>query len=312
MKIKNPIIMVSIVLLISCGTVQLFGPTVTPSPTKTQTPTITNTPTCTSTRTPTRTPLPSPTPTQTIENPCKYSGSPDAFEPSNILDILTQMDGEIFNQSSQRTETDIYRFELYGGATYGSETRLHYTCQEQIPSPDIRSYCKFERETSIIRVMTGELRDTPERMINKSYVHGRKAWVRPQGGSWNLTATLTNSDVQGIADAFRISPFYFQEKVDCKMEVDYPDLVYVCFEVNLPKFFSVVYGEEITYVDCVVDNQGIVWIDPQTHLPKQLNISFNIAVTFKDQEGGEPYNIVVEMSQKFQAFNEQYTYPNLQ
>lgn len=54
-----------VLMLVSCGPGQLFGPTKTPTPTITPTPTPTNTPTPTPTNTPTPTPTKTPAPTNT-------------------------------------------------------------------------------------------------------------------------------------------------------------------------------------------------------------------------------------------------------
>jgi hypothetical protein len=71
-----------------------------------------------------------------------------------------------------------------------------------------------------------------------------------------------------------------------------------------------VYEEDISYVDCVTKNQGMIWIDPQTQLPSQWKISFSAGVKYLDQPSDEfPYNIRIEMSQKYLTFNEEFDYP---
>jgi hypothetical protein len=265
---------------------------------------------------PTRTPLPSRTPSPTPERSCKSSGAPETFEPSGIPDILLKTDAAIFEQASQHTETNFFRFQSYGAASYGSETRLHYTCHDTLPSqtvasPDLLSYCSFERETSSIHVLSGEVRGTPERIVNESLVRGREGWVKQEGGSWYLSWELNDSDLENALDAFKIAPFFSAEESDCQAGQDHPGAVPFCFSVNIPGFLRSVSGEEITFADCVTENQGVLWIDPKTGLPKEWKVSFRAAVRYSDQESDEfPYNLRIEMSQEYLAFNEEFDYPD--
>jgi hypothetical protein len=246
---------------------------------------------------------------------CRYSGPPESFEPSNLPEILSKMDEAIFGQESIHTETDVYRFQSYGAATYGTETRLHYTCHEMIPDltvtpPNLLSYCQFERETVSIHVLSGELRGDPERIVNESLVRGREGWVKQEGSAWYLSWELKDSDLKNVADAFKISPFFSAEQRDCGTGQEYPHATRLCFDVNIPGFLKAVYQEDISYVDCVGKNQGVIWIDPQTQLPYQWQVAFSAAITFPYQESDEePYNVRIEMSQKYPAFNEEFDYP---
>jgi hypothetical protein len=295
-------------LLIGCRPAIAADTIAVAVPTKTDTPTATATvPTCT----PTRTPRPTRTPTETETPFCKYSGPPAAFEPVAVPRLLEMTDIAIFHQTSQKTETDLYLFESYGGASFGYVTKLHSACREQIPNPDVQSYCKFERETSLIRVTSGEVQGTPELVINESYVHGREGWIRMQGGSWTLSWRLTDEDLEKVKDAFRLSPFYFEKKSGCVLAHEDPALVPVCFTVDIPKVLEMVNGTEVDFVECVVDSQGVVWIDPQTYLPRRLTVEFNVGVFFTGQEGKLAYNVYLVMDEKYLAYNERYSYPNV-
>jgi hypothetical protein len=292
------------------------GKTAVPPPTQTRLPSPTSKPTSTPetplpTRTCTRTPRPAKTPTAEYKYPCIYGGPPEAFEPAEIPELLAQSDEAIFRQSSLWTETDIDYFSSFGSATFGTEIEIHSECHERIPSPEILSYCKFTTLTYGVRVITGEVQGTPQKTVNESLVRGKEGWMRQEGGQWQQTWMLSDSDVENAAEAYKNSPFFYQMKEDCQTDEDFPDLTGICFSVNLPKFLETALGKEISYVECVIDDQGILWIDPQTSLPKQLTIGFNSAVRYPDQKSSESaYNAVVEMKVVYKAFNEEFTYPN--
>jgi hypothetical protein len=66
------------------------------------------------------------------------------------------------------------------------------------------------------------------------------------------------------------------------------------------------------FVNCVHQNQGVLWIDPQTSLPTRLDMSIIVEVTYLGQEPDEfPYNLWINMSEVYQAFNEDFSYPKI-
>jgi hypothetical protein len=244
------------------------------------------------------------------EDRCGSPRLPGSFQPSSIPDVLLQIDTAILDQPSQRTETDVSRIDWYGAASYGYESHVHYTCWEDLQAEELLSYCRFERERTPIHIYTGEPRGTPDRMVDDSLLRGIEAWVRPEGGAWYHSRTLDLSDAETIRNAYRISPFFFEELDDCETEADHPGLESICFRVSVPRFFREVYTQDVSTVDCVYHNQGIAWFDPETSLPRQVAIHFFVSITYEGQEDEKAYNVVVDWSQEFLEFGEQYTYPD--
>jgi hypothetical protein len=252
---------------------------------------------------------PTRTPAATEENRCQ-NYDPKFFQPSEIPDLLLQSDAELLRQSSLYTEIDISRFQSYGGASYGTEIRWHKVCHEKLPHPTLYSYCRIERVTSRVHVMTGEVQGIPETFINDSFIRGLEIWVRPEGGEWQLVGKLDPATRDRWIDAYMNSPFFFRMRGDCRIDMDYRGSESVCFEINVPEFFRTVFDEEITLVECLSDKLGILWIDPQTQLPKQLRLSFYSAVFFPDQAKEEwSYNVWVDVSIIYHSFNEDFDFP---
>jgi hypothetical protein len=243
------------------------------------------------------------------EDQCGSPRLPGSFQPSSIPDVLLEIDAAVLDQPSQRTETDVPRIDWYGAASYGYESHVHYTCWEDLQTEELLSYSRFERERTPVHMYTGEPRGTPESMVNDSLVRGIEAWVRPEGGSWYHSRTLDLSDAETIRSAYKISPF-FEEMEDCETGADHPGLESVCFRVNVPRFFREVYTEDVSPVDCVYHNQGIAWFDPETSLRRQVAIHFFLSITYEGQEEEKAYNVVVDWSQGFLEFGQQYTYPD--
>lgn len=70
--------------------------------------------------------------------------------------------------------------------------------------------------------------------------------------------------------------------------------------------------QEVTYVNCVHQNDGVLWVDPETSLPARLDMSVMVEVTFKGQASDEfPYNVRINMSEDYQAFNQVFSYPDV-
>ncbi len=308
LTMKNIIILITVISFTSACNGNLFA---SPTPAPTPTSTLTYTPQPTNTIAPTKTPQPISSPTPMYADLCTVSGSPESFSPTMYPDYLLNVDKAILSQRNQKTERNIDHFQSYGAATYGSQTTYHALCHEEMPTQNTpRSYCAFERVDSTIHVISGKVRGTPETVKNESYLVGKEGWVRLEGGEWHQSWTLTDAEMESITEAYKISPFYYSENNDCETEKDYPGQRKYCFKINIPEFFMQVFQEEVTYVNCVNNNQGVLWVDPQTLLPTRLDLSINAAVTFSGQESDEfPYNVNVKMSEVYQSFNENYSYP---
>lgn len=243
---------------------------------------------------------------------CDVSGSPESFRPAVYPDYIQNVDQAILSQSNQATERNIYQFQSYGAASYGYETKYHALCHDDLATENPRSYCAFERTDSTIHVLTGELRGEPETVKNESYLIGKQGWVRLDGEEWSQSWELTESDLASMAEAYKISPFYYSENSDCKIEQDFPGQQKYCFKTNIPELIMTILAEEVAYVNCVQENQGVLWVDPQTSLPTRLDLSISVAVTFPGQASDEfPYNLTINMSEVYKSFNEKFSYPEL-
>ncbi len=226
---------------------------------------------------------------------------------------MLNVDKAILSQSNQATERNIYQFQSYGAASYGYETKYHALCHDDLAADDPhRSYCTFERTDSTIHVLTDELRGEPETIKNESYLLGKEGWVRLEGGEWYQSWELTDAEIESMAEAYKISPFYYSDSNDCEIEQDYPGQQMYCFKTNIPKLVMTISNEEVVYVNCVHQNQGVLWVDPQTSLPTRLDLSIIVEVTFSGQASDEfPYNVRINMSEVYKAFNEEFSFPEL-
>lgn len=298
------------IFFISACSENLFA---SPTLTSTLTSTLTYTPEPTNTATYTKTPGPTSTSTPMYADSCAISGSSESFNPTAYPDYILNVDKAILSQSNQTTERNIFQFQSYGAASYGYETKYHALCHDDLAANTLhRSYCAFERTDSTIHVLTDELQGEPKTMKNESYLIGKEGWARPEGGEWYQSWELTDAEIESMAEAFKISPFYYSENTDCEIEENYPGQQKYCFKTNIPKFVMAISNEEIAYVNCVYQNQGVLWVDPQTLLPTRLDMSIIVAVTFSGQASDEfPYNVRINMSEVYKAFNEDFLYPEL-
>lgn len=305
------VILLIVVILVasSCGE-NLFA---SPIPTSVPSSTLTYTPEPTNTATPTKTAAPTSTPTPMYADSCDISGPSESFNPTAYPAYILNVDQAILSQSNQTTERNIFQFQSYGAASYGNQTKYIARCHDDLAADTPhRSYCAFERIDSTIHVLTDELRGEPETMKNESYLIGKEGWVRPEGGEWYQSWELTDAELESMAEAYKISPFYYSENTDCEIEEDYPGQQKYCFKTNIPKFVMAISNEEVTYVNCVYQNQGVLWVDPETSLPMTLDLSIIVAVTFSGQASDEyPYNVRINMSETYKAFNEDFSYPEL-
>ena len=180
-----------------------------------------------------------------------------------------------------------------------------------MPSPGLYSYCRDERVTSLIHIMTGEVWETSETVVSESFIRGYEVWVRSEGGNWQLCTRLDPATARQWKDAYRNSPFYFRERGMCEAGEAYWGAENICFEINIPGFYRTVYEQEIALVESLHNNMGSIWIDLETRLPRRMDLSFYSYVRFPDQDPDrEAYNVWNEINVIYHSFNEDFAFPN--